>query len=410
MRCLYLVDEYPPFFRGGLGTYASEITPLLAELGLEPTVISRNRGGDPEGECLDGIEVHRPPLFDACDLFDLLAESDLAASTAISGLVRADGRPFDLVAAHDWLASLAGMMVVRNLDLPFVFHIHSTEQGRQGGKGSAVRQTIERMAAVQADLVVTVSYAMRDELIRLRYDGSSARVVYNGVDPAKYDPSAVPPEEVAAPRARLGVADRLLLIFIGRLEWVKGVEPLLLAMPSIVQAVPDVRLVLVGVGELEAQARDLIRQGGLEEHVVPAFRVLPEPERILHCAAADLYVFPSRYEPFGIVCTQAMAMGRPVVVGASNTSGFREHVVPHGPGRCGAYVDPGDPFTIASAVIELLRDREGLARLGQNGRERVLRQFTWAHAADRTLSAYSDAVSLRRPCAGTHNAISGAGP
>lgn len=257
------------------------MAPRLAALGTDLTVISHNRGGDPVRECADGIEVRRPLLFDACDLVDLLTESGastllpsrkdslsasllydiLAASTAISDLARAGGRRFDLVAAHDWLATLAGVIVAKNLDLPFVFHFHSTEQGRHGGEGSAVRETIERMAAARADLVVTVSYAMLDEMIGLGYDGSRTRVVYNGVDPAKYNPSSVSPDEVAALRERLGAGERPLLLFVGRLSWVKGIEQLLLAMPSIVRAVPDLRLVLVGVGELEAEVRDLIRQG-----------------------------------------------------------------------------------------------------------------------------------------------------
>jgi glycogen synthase len=96
-----------------------------------------------------------------------------------------------------------------------------------------------------------------------------------------------------------------------------------------------------GVGELEAQVEDLIAGGGLEGHVVPVFRVLPEPERILHCAAADLCAPPSRYAPFGIVGTEAMALGKPAVVGASATSGLREQVVPEASERCGACVDPG---------------------------------------------------------------------
>lgn len=413
MRCLYLVDEYPPFFRGGLGTYAAEIVPRLAARGLEPTVIAHNRGGDPVRESSGGIEVHRPPLFDAGALFDLLAGSGpspvppadreafartllydvLAASTAITGLARGERGGVDLVVAHDWLAALAGVMVATNLEIPFVFHVHSTEQGRHGGAGSSVRRAIERMAAARADLVVTVSHAMRDELAGLGYDRQKVRVVHNGVDPAKYDPARVAPDEATALRDRLGIGDRPLILFIGRLSTVKGVLPLLLAMPAIARAVPDARLVLVGVGELETEARALIAELGLEEHLVPVFRVLPEPERILHYAASDLCVFPSLYEPFGIVSTEAMAMGKPVVVGATGTSGFREQVIPEGAGRCGAWIDPHDPASIAGAVIDLLRDREELARLGRNGRDRVLSRFTWEHAADETVAVYRDAVA-----------------
>jgi len=208
-----------------------------------------------------------------------------------------------------------------------------------------------------------------------------------------------------------------VILFVDRLSLVKGSESLLLAMPSIVRPVPGACLVLVGVNELEARVRDLIDEGGLGEHVVPVFRVLPEPERILHDAAAYLCVVPSLYEPLGIVCTEAMAMGKSVVVGASDTSGFREQIVPKGPERCGAYVDPGDPCTIASAVIVLLLDREGLSRLGRNGRERVLQRFTWEYAAERTVACLprcGDAPSSRGAVgsagAGSDTTITVAGP
>jgi glycosyltransferase involved in cell wall biosynthesis len=109
---------------------------------------------------------------------------------------------------------------------------------------------------------------------------------------------------------------------------------------------------------------------------------------------AELCVFPSIAEPFGIVSLEAMAMERPVVVGASGLSGFREQVVPDGPDRCGVHVDGRNPSDIAWGIKETLRNPEEAKQWGRNGRKRVLRLFTWNEAARNTLALYE--TLLRR--------------
>jgi glycosyltransferase involved in cell wall biosynthesis len=103
---------------------------------------------------------------------------------------------------HDWLAAIAGIVAKSNLKKPFVFHFHSTEEGRTSNGSHTVKQ-IERVAGDHADLIITVSYAMRDELMRLGYPESKIRVVYNGVDPIKYDPGHFSEKQVNDFRERI---------------------------------------------------------------------------------------------------------------------------------------------------------------------------------------------------------------
>jgi len=176
---------------------------------------------------------------------------------------------------------------------------------------------------------------------------------------------------------------------------VKGADSLVQAMPYILREVPDAKLVVVGRGEQEGMLSDMVKRLGIEKSVVLKFEYLPEQQRILYYAACDVAVFPSRYEPFGIVCTEAMAMGKPVVVGAKGTSGLREQIIPYDlphAKRCGSHVDPDIPYDIAKFVIELLKDRELRERLGRNARERVLERFTLDRAARETLSVYRELV------------------
>jgi glycosyltransferase involved in cell wall biosynthesis len=120
------------------------------------------------------------------------------------------------------------------------------------------------------------------------------------------------------------------------------------------------------------------------------FEFLPEEERILHYAACNAAVFPSLYEPFGIVCIEAMSMGKPVVVGARGTSGLREQTVPSGPEQCGFHVNPNDSSDIAWGIVSLLADPAAASRFGENARNRVLKYFSLEAMTKSTLTVYEE--------------------
>ncbi|MDH7593422.1 MAG: glycosyltransferase family 4 protein [Methanomicrobiales archaeon] len=411
LRIAYFVDEFPPFFRGGLGTYAMEITRQFVRGGHTVTVFSRNNGSDPTRDIWEGVEVHRPLLMDMSDVLSILNQGDvrrwdeggqrfyqetllynfLSASKLVNNLVPLEKRAFDVIISHDWLSAPGGIVAKRNLSRPFVFHFHSTEEGRTSDGSETVKQ-IERLAAEHADLIVTVSYAMRDELIRLGYQEAKIRVVYNGVDPRKYDPERFPEEEISRFRNAMGAGDDPMIFFIGRLTWVKGIDMLLMAMPTIVREFPEAKLVILGKGDMEPLITHIIYSLHLEKNVITNFSYVSEEERLKYYAACDIAVFPSKYEPFGIVCTEAMAMGKPVVVGARGTSGLREQVVVTGPGQNGFHINPFDPEDIAKFTLLLLNDRDLRRRFGANGRRRVLEQFTWEKVSDATIKVYEEAI------------------
>ena len=415
MKIAVLVYEYPPKIVGGLGTYAAEITRKFVLNDHDVTVFTMNddAGSLPTREIWRGIEIHRPLHLDISDsLPDVIAEdirkwgrgihlfgklmvyNYLSAAKLVNELIKKEGMKFDMVVAHDWLSIMGGITVKRETGLPLAFHVHSTEQGRTMGNGSNVVSNIELRGGNMADVIVTVSYAMKDELVQLGFPKEKIQVSYNGVDPQKYNPADVTAEQTRRIRALYGIKDDdLMILFLGRLVGVKGIDKLIMAMPHILPKFPNAKLVIVGVGDLEEYLQNLVRTIRLENYVRFRFDFIPEEERILHYAACDIAAFPSLYEPFGVVALEAMAMEKPVVVGAAGISGMREIVICCGEEQCGYHVDPNNPSDVAWGILNALESPEKRKWLGQNGRKRVLNEFTWSRIAEKTIELYEKKVS-----------------
>ena len=183
-------------------------------------------------------------------------------------------------------------------------------------------------------------------------------------------------------------ADWNMVLFLGRLTWVKSVKNLVQAMPMVLEEFPKTKLVILGKGEEQSDIVETSNRLGIKDKVVYRFDFVPEDERILYYAASDVCVFPSVYEPFGIVSLEAMSMAKPVVVGARGVVGFREQVINSGPDQNGVHVNGEDPADIAWGIKEVLRDPKRARLWGKNGRKRVLDYFTWKKVAEQTLEVY----------------------
>lgn len=409
MRIGFFVWEYPPALVGGLGTYADYITREFVSMGHDVTVFTLNPGNLKTREIVRGVEVHRPLIVDASNIFPMFVIDDLkkwgtnirlfndifiynilSAAKFINSMVKKEGCNYDVVCVHDWLSSIAGILVKNETKVPIAFHVHSTEWGRSGGHGSEVVSYLEWETAQRADRIITVSHAMQEDLVRHGWPKSKISVVWNGVDPERYNPKNCRAEEVEAIRGKYGIKpDEKMILFLGRLTWVKGVINLVQAMPTILSEYPNAKLVILGKGEQQNDIVEAANRLGISKNIICRFDFVPEKERILHYAAADVCVFPSTYEPFGIVSLEAMAMAKPIVVGAQGVVGFREQVVPYGPDQNGVHVNGGNPADIAWGIKEVLCDSERAKRWGENGRKRVLQYFTWRKAAEQTLEIYS---------------------
>lgn len=406
MRVAYLSTEYPPRIYGGLGVYVDCISRELAAMKQDISVFTLGDLGLASHEAARGVEVFREtpvPMRDGLEAFfsdrtlawgpgldlllDLLSYNQLAASRLLQ-----EG-PFDLCVAHDWLG-LPGAMAVKQKGMPMIYHVHGLEAGRSEQPNPQL-VSLEKKGAATADLVITVSEAMKQEMIDLGVPADKIRVCYHGVDSEFFDPSRIDPTELEKLREKYGLkSDDTVILFVGRLEPIKGVIQLLRAMPVVLERHPRVKLVMVGKGSLENLVRAEADKSGFLTLVTDFIDPLAKAN---HYALADLCVFPSLYEPFGIVALEAAAMGKAAVVGASGVSGLREIVEnPSAEKPTGVHINPRDPEDIAWGINLALEDPDRLKAWGKNARARVQKKFTWRRAAEITLDFYREVAVSRR--------------
>ena len=285
-------------------------------------------------------------------------------------------------------------MIKNETKIPVVFHVHSTEFGRSGGQGSEVVSHFESATAQKVDRIITVSHVMKEDLTKHGWRTEKISVAWNGVDPKSYSPSRFSATDIEKLRAQYAIKnDEKMLFFLGRLTWVKGVNNLIQAMPLILKEYPKTKLVIIGKGEEQKEIEETAHRLGIQNNVVTRFEFVPEEERILHYASSDVCIFPSVYEPFGIVSLEAMSMEKPVVVGAHGVVGFREQIINSGPEQNGIHINGENPADIAWGIKETLKDPERAKKWGINGRKRVLKYFTWEHVTKQTIQIYHNLQS-----------------
>ncbi|HEY8373295.1 MAG TPA: glycosyltransferase family 4 protein [Pseudonocardiaceae bacterium] len=400
MRVLMLSWEYPPVVVGGLGRHVHALARHLAAQGHEVVVLCRQPAGTDAGthpsvdHVVEGVRVVRV----AEDPPHLTFERDLVAWTLAMGhaMVRAghallrSWRP-DVVHAHDWLVAHPAIALADMAEVPLVATIHATEAGRHSGwLSQPLNQqihSVEWWLANRADALITCSSAMRAEAAHLfDVDPERITVLHNGIEPREW---RVNPADVAAARSEHAPEGAPLLLFFGRLEWEKGVQDLIAALPRIRRSHPGTRLVIAGRG---GHQRELLEQAR-RSRVVRSVRFvghLPDRELAALLAAADAVVLPSRYEPFGIVALEAAAAGTPLV--ASTAGGLGEVVLD---GVTGLSFAPGNISGLAAAVRAVLDDPRAADRRARAARERLSTHFNWELIAADTARLYAN--TTRRP-------------
>ena len=316
---------------------------------------------------------------------EFISPRRISPPLALARYVRKVASGFDIVHVHgsyDIPALYAGLVAAKTLGTGTVYTTHGTgsRYWRPGKRwGGMWRESAKRF-----DAIVSVSGFVRRRLVQILGENPPRHyTIFNGVDTTFFSPSMATSDA----KELQGVGGRYVMLYVGRLASNKGIGHLIRAMPSIKSEIGNVTLIVGGKGELEGELKREALSLGVSDVVV--FRgYIPQELLPRYYEASDVVMVPSTYEPAGIVPLEAMSMKKPVV-GAS-AGGIAESVAD---GYSGLLVPPGDSKAIVQAVRRLHGEPELAGVLGRNGRDLVLKRFSWEVAASQTLKVYESVLS-----------------
>jgi len=386
MRVWMLSWEYPPHVVGGLGKHVMELAPALAAAGIEVHVLSPRLYGGSFEEGWRGLFVHRVdvPRMHEYDYLSFVSESNAVLQERADWLMKEAGRP-DLVHAHDWLVARAAVQCKHHHRLPLIATIHATERGRGrgqlGGPQSQAIHGTEWWLTYEAWRVICASRYMAGQV--QDYFASPADkvdVIPNGVGPSRFQ--ALEGVDLSDFRSNYAVPDEKIVFNVGRIVEEKGVHILVESVPQVLAQYEKAKFVVAGTGVLLDALRHRAWQLGVYERIYFC-GYIPDETRDRLYKVADVAVFPSLYEPFGIVALEAMAARTPVVV--AETGGLAE-VVRHA--ETGITVYPGKPDSLAWGILHTLQNPEWTHQRVENAYREVLEHYNWSTIAQQTVAVY----------------------
>lgn len=398
MKVLMLSWEYTPHIVGGLGKHVVEIVPELIADGVEVHLVTPNFDNAQFSEPLylpdgtpaqNGSRLYRVnPSGGQGDFFTNTWHDNIGVEEFCTHLVRQEGG-FDLIHNHDWLSGFAAIALKNDFHLPLLSTIHATEMGRNRGQLYGEMQRSIHMAewwlAYESWRIIACSHYMAWEVET--YFGAPPEkvdIIPNGVDPRRFD--ALQGVDLSSFRLGFARPNEPIVYYVGRMVPEKGLSVLIDAAPLVLREWPEVKFVLAGGGgyanELRAKADTL----GVGDSILFPGRISDEVRDGLF-KVADVAVFPSLYEPFGIVALEAMAAGTPVVV--SDVGGLSEVVELH---ETGLKVYPNDPASLAWGILHTLKHPDWSRSRAQNADHVARTLYNWGRVADMTLDVYKRVV------------------
>lgn len=399
---------------GGMNVYVRELSRQLGRQGVAVDIFTR-RSDTTTPEVVEPFENVRvititagpPAIVPKETLFSYLGE--FASEMALFGL--RDGVSYDVIHAHYWLSGMTALLLRRYWNAPIVQMFHTiaalkkeAARGAADGQEPVLRIESERQLISRVDAIVAGNARERAEMTWW-YGHCTPKIqtIPCGIDLERFYP-----QDRAAARVELGLGSAPTLLFVGRIDPVKGIDFLIEGYAGLRAgwsgaAVPQ--LVIVGGdfinGELGpdlARVRDQAAKYGVADGLI--FRG-PQPHEQLarYYAATDLTVVPSRYESFGLVAIESMACGTPVV--ASRVGGLAYTIEE---GRNGLLVSYGDTTALTAALDRVLRD-DRLRQEMSRGALATAQEYSWADVATRILALYHETSVARHTALATLPAV-----
>lgn len=389
--------EFPPFTKGGLGTACYGLTKSLSKQGIKILFVMPKLPKDAKAEFVELIseedEFNSIELIETKTLLHQYITSEeyskklqilktnsnsskdnwqIYGSNLYEEVLRyaqlartiARKHDFDVIHAHDWLTYLAGIEAKKVSKKPLIIHVHATEFDRSPYPNPFVYD-IEKKGIQFADAIICVSNLTKKIIIeKYGADPKKVFVVHNGID---YEEKSISVEK-----------NEHLVLFLGRITYQKGPEYFIEVAKKVLQFEPNTKFLVVGEGDMLPWLIHKVASEGLGGKILfTGFLRGKELEKAY--ALADVYVMPSRSEPFGLTPLEALLCGTPAII--SKQSGVSE-VLTHA-----LKVDFWDVDEMTNKIVALLRYKSLHNTLKNHGREEI-KTLSWDKAAEKVKCIY----------------------
>ncbi len=387
MKILMLTWEYPPRIVGGIARVVHDLSHKLVKNGHDVTVVTYKEGDTPEFENDKGVKVYRVEnyMIKPNNFTDWIMQLNFTLTAKATQIINEQGK-FDCIHAHDWLVAYSAKTLKDSFQIPIISTIHATEAGRNSGIHDDVQRYIndtEWLLTYESTEVIVNSNYMKCELQRLfGLPFEKINVIPNGININNFNGITKDYDF----RRKYAMDNEKIILYIGRLVYEKGVQHLISAMPKIINGYNDTKLIIGGKGGMYDELREQAKNLGIENKVYfTGYLSSKEVQKMYKCA--DIAVFPSTYEPFGIVALEAMLAGVPTVV--SDIGGLNE-IVDHGINGMKSYA--GNSNSIADSVLALLYNHQLCNNIVKNAKTKVKQEFNWNKIAQDTFFTYEKAI------------------
>ncbi|VVB69720.1 D-inositol-3-phosphate glycosyltransferase [uncultured archaeon] len=364
---------------GGIAPHVSELSEALAKR-IHEVHIFTCRGDFDAYDIINGVHYHRVD-FDKSG--SLIEQMDRMSSAMYERFLKAQkifGK-FDIVHGHDWHPIPAMNLVKKNLSIPYILTLHSTEWGRSGNKsGNSEISHREWLGGYESSRLIVTTRCMQEELKSIySIPESKISIIPNGIISGKVR-KALGPGQI---KERYGIHPLApVVLFCGRMSYQKGPDLLVEAVPRVLKKRQDARFIFVGEGDMRSYCERRARELGIAD----ACRFLgyvssAEKQELMN--ACDLVCIPSRNEPFGVVVLEAWDACKPVVAteAVSIINNFEDGLL--------AYVQPE---SIAWCINRLLDNPDEMKKLAYKGCNRIDAEFSWDSIALKTEKVYNKAL------------------
>jgi D-inositol-3-phosphate glycosyltransferase len=390
---------------GGMNVYIRELSKELAKRGCHVDIFTRSQNAEipmvvPFKERIRIIHLKAGPEapYDKNQVWSHLSEF----LDNLEHFTRQEQHTYKVIHSHYWLSGWVGAQISKQQNTPLLHMFHTMGYFKNratkplGEHDPPIRLEIEAQLVKHADHLMVSNHREKVQMV-WTYGVPAEKI---SVIPCGVDPSLFSPRNATQAKTHLGLPDKRYILFVGRIDPVKGIDTLLRAMKLVKgnpHALQDVHLLIIG-GDLDhtdaatdSEINKLKRLTGTLgiKDMVTFLGAQRQDQLPYFFAAADMCILPSRYESFGMVALEAMACGTPVI--ASKVGGLASFIQNE---MSGLLIPEGDEVSLAEKILLLLTDTSFKDTLGREARNRAL-EFSWPVVTQQVLSLYKGLTHVR---------------